>query len=198
MKLTAPFIGSDIEAGALLEPFVGLHYPIAVTVGTKVAMAADVRDGEVFPQGTDEGPQGVLLLLGAGVGGLAASVQTAFVGYADAFLIVAQSVCAHHVQRTGTPDVAVLADKEVIANHFHASCTVAAKEVFLGEIGVGPGGGAVDDERRYPTHAVTPRAPAIAEATPMMILKMISHVLFFLFSMFFFFSPQIFFHHRVH
>ena len=177
--LFAPFIGGDIEAGALLEPFVGLHHPIAVAVGTEVAMAADVRDGEVFPQGADQGPQGVLLLLGAGVGGLAAGVETAFVGYADAVLIVAKGVCAHHVQRTGTPDVAVLADKKVIANHFHASCTMAAKKVFLGEIGVGPGGGAVDDEGGYPTHAVMPSAPAIPEAIPMMILKMISHVLFF-------------------
>ena len=177
--LLAPFIGGDIEAGALLEPFVGLHYPIAITVGTEVAMTADFRDGKVFLQRADEGTQGVLLLLGSGVGGMTVCVQTAFVGNADAVLIVAEGVCAHHVQRTGTPDVAVLADKEVIANHFHASCTVAAKEVFLGEIGVGPGGGAVDDEAGYPTHAVTPRAPAIAEATPMMILKMISHVLFF-------------------
>ena len=150
-------------------------------------MAADALDGEVFLQRTDQGSQRVLLSVGAGVGGLTAGIQTAFIGNTDAFLIVAQGVCAHHLQRTGTPDVAVLADKEVIANHFHASCTVAAKEVFLGEIGVGPGGGAVNDEGRYPTHAVTPRAPAIAEATPMMILKMISHVLFFFDSMFFFF-----------
>ena len=147
-------------------------------------MAADGREGEVFPQGADQGPQGVLLLLGAGVGGLAAGVQTAFVSDADAVLIVAKGVCAHHVQRTGTPDVAVLADKEVIANHFHASCTMAAKKVFLGEIGVGPGGGAVDDEGGYPTHAVMPSAPAIPEAIPMMILKMISHVLFFFSSTF--------------
>ena len=157
----------------------GLHYPIAVAVGTEVAMAADVGDGEVFPQGADQRSQGVLLLLGAGIGGLAAGVETAFVGYADAFLIMAKGVCAHHVQRTGTPDVAVLADKEVIANHFHASCTVTAKEIFLGEVGVGPGGGAMDDEGRYPTHAVMPSAPAIPDAIPMMILKMISHVLFF-------------------
>ena len=165
----------------------GLHYPITVAVGTEVAVTANLRDGKVFLQRADQGTQGVLLLVGTGVGRLSASVQTAFVGNADAVLIVAQGVCAHHVQRTGTPDVAVLADKEVIANHFHASCTVTTKEVFLGEIGVGPGGGAVDDEHRYPTHAVTPNAPAIAEATPMMILKMISHVLFFFDSMFFFF-----------
>ena len=33
----------------------------------------------------------------------------------------------------------------------------------------------------YPTQADMPSAPAIAEHTPMMILKMISHVLFSLF-----------------
>ena len=164
-----------------------LYYTIAVAIGTEIAMAADALDGKVFLQGADQGAQGVLLLQGTGIGRLSAGIQTAFIGNTDAFLIVAQGVCAHHLQRTGTPDVAVLADKEVIANHFHASCTVAAKEVFLGEIGVGPGGGAVDDERGYSTHAVTPSTPAIADATPMMILKMISHVLFFFDSMFFFF-----------
>jgi hypothetical protein len=56
---------------------------------------------------------------------------------------------------------------------------MTAKEVFLGEVGVGTRGGAVDDEGGYPTHAVMPSAPAIPEAIPMMILKMISHVLFF-------------------
>jgi hypothetical protein len=56
---------------------------------------------------------------------------------------------------------------------------MTAKEVFLGEVGVGTRGGAVDDEGGYPTHAVMPSAPAIPEAMPMMILKMISHVLFF-------------------
>jgi hypothetical protein len=61
---------------------------------------------------------------------------------------------------------------------------MAAKKVFLGEVGVGPGGGAVDDEGGYPTHAVMPSAPAIREAIPMMILKMISHVLFFFSSTF--------------
>ena len=142
-------------------------------------MSADFRDGEVFPQRADEGSQGMFLLLGTSVGGLAAGVQTAFVGNADAVLIVAEGVCAHHVQRTGTPNVAVLADKEMIANHFHASRTMTAKEVFLGEVDVCPGGGTVDDESRYPTHAVIPNTPAIAVATPMMIFKIISHVLFF-------------------
>ena len=157
----------------------GLHYSISVAVGTEIAMAADALNREVFPKGAYQGSQRVFLPLGAGIGRLAAGIQTAFVGNADAVLIVAEGVCAHHVQRTGTPNVAVLADKEMIANHFHASCTVTAKEVFLGEVGVGPGGGAVDDEGGYPTHAVMPSAPAIPEAMPMMILKMISHVLFF-------------------
>ena len=142
-------------------------------------MAADALDGEVFLQRTDQGSQRVLLAVGAGVGGLTAGIQTAFVSDADAFLVVAEGVCACPIQRTGTPNVTVLADLEVIANHLHASCAMTAKEVFLGEVGVCPRGGAVDDEGGYPTHAVTPNAPAIAEATPMMILKMISHVLFF-------------------
>lgn len=179
LKLRAPFIGTNIEAGALLEPFVRLHYSISVAVGTEIAMAADALNREVFPKGAYQGSQRVFLPIGAGIGGLAAGIQTAFVGNADAVLIVAEGVCAHHVQRTGTPNVAVLADKEMIANHFHASRTMTAKEVFLGEVDVCPDGGTVDDESRYPTHAVIPNTPAIAVATPMMIFKIISHVLFF-------------------
>ena len=148
-------------------------------------MAADVRDGEVFPQGADEGSQGVLLLLGAGVGGLAAGVQTAFVGYADAVLIVSFGMGPYPLDGSGTPDITVLADVEVIAYHRHSPSPMTTQQVLLGEVGVGTGGGAVDDERGYPTQAVMPSAPAMPEAIPMMILKMISHVLFFGVSIFF-------------
>ena len=174
-----PLIGGHIEAGTLLQPFGGFHYPIAILVRTQIAMSAYPCDREILLQGAYQGTHRELLLLRPCIGRKALFVQSAFVGDADAVLVVPSSMGTYLFHGASTPDVAVLADKEVIANHFHASCTMAAKEVFLGEVGVGPGGGAVDDEGGYPTHAVMPSAPAIPEAMPMMILKMISHVLFF-------------------
>ena len=127
----------------------------------------------------------MLLLQGAGVGGLSAGIQTAFVGYANAVLIVSLGMGSYPLDGPGTPDITVLADVEVIAYHRHASSPMTTQQILLGEVGVGTGGGAVDDERGYPTQAVMPSAPAMPEAIPMMILKMISHVLFFLISIFF-------------
>ena len=163
----APFIGGDIEAGTLLQPFVGLHHPIAVAVGTEVAMTADFRDGKVFLQRADEGTQGVLLLLGSGVGGMTVCVQTAFVGNADAMLVVASGMGTHHLQRSGTPDEAVFADVEMITDAGHPSGPMAAEQILLREIDIHPGSGAMHHYHRdgtcHPTHAVTPKAPAISE-----------------------------------
>ena len=185
MKLPTPFVCINIETGTLLEPFVRLHYPISVEVGTEVAVAAHLRDGVILLQDTNQGTQGMLLLLGAGVGGLSAGIQTALVGNADAVLVVAFGMGSYPLDGPGATDVAVLADVEVIAYHRHASSPMTTQQVLLGEVGVGTGGGAVDDERGYPTQAVMPSAPAMPEAIPMMILKMISHVLVFLVSIFF-------------
>ena len=185
MKLPTPFVCINIEAGTLLEPFVRLYYPVAITVGTEVAVTADFRNGVILLQDTNQGTQGVLLLLGAGVGGLSAGIQTAFVGYTNAVLIVSFGMGSYPLDGPGAPDITVLADVEVIAYHRHASSPMTTQQVLLGEVGVGTGSGAVDNERGYPTQAVMPSAPAMPEAIPMMILKMISHVLLLLVSIFF-------------
>lgn len=60
---------------------------------------------------------------------------------------------------------------------------MVAELVLLREVDVRTDGGAVYHNQRHaavqPTHAVTPNTPATADATAMMIFKMISHVFFF-------------------
>ena len=146
-------------------------------------MTTHPRDRKLLLQHPDEGPHGVLLLLGAGVGRMAPLVQAALVGDTDAFPVVTAGMGSCLFQRTGAVDVTVLADVEVIADTPHTLGQVAAEQVGLREVDVRTGGGAMYHYQGYPTHAVTPNAPANAEATAMMIRKMISHVFFFCCSM---------------
>ena len=146
-------------------------------------MAADLRLRELLLQGADQGPEGELLLQGPSIGRKALGVQAAFVGNADAFLVITPGMGSRPVQGAGAPDIAVLADIEMITYALHSLCPVAAEKVLLGEVGLDTGGGAMHhnqgDGTVYPAHADMPKAPAIPDATAMMILKMISHVLFF-------------------
>lgn len=82
-------------------------------------MSAHPGDGEVHLQHAYQGTHGEFLLLRAGVGRSALSVQPTLVGNADAMAVVAPGMGTGHVQRTGAVDVAVLADVEVIADALH-------------------------------------------------------------------------------
>lgn len=150
-------------------------------------MTADTGIGEVLFQGADEDTHGVLLLPGTGVRRPPLRVETTLIGYPDALLVETAGMGTYHVHGPGGPDEAVLADVEVITHHLHAPRPMAAEQVFLGEVHVLAGGGAVNhnqgDGAGYPTHAVTPRAPAIPDATAMMIFRMSFHT-FSLFSSF--------------
>jgi hypothetical protein len=94
-------------------------------------------------------------------------------------------MCTHHFQRSGAPDKAVFPDIEVVPHHAHPLGLVASEQILLSEIGIHPCSRAMHHNQAdlsfHPTHADMPNAPASAEATAMMILKIISHVPFLLF-----------------
>ena len=98
-------------------------------------------------------------------------------------LIVPKRMSARHFQRSGTPDVAVFADVEVVTHTGHSLGLMTTEQVFLGEIHIYAGCGAMHyDDRNaplHPTQAVTPKAPAMADATAITIFKTISHTFFF-------------------
>lgn len=173
----------DIEAGTLLQPLRGFHHPVAVPVRTEVTVSADLHAREVLLQDSDKRTEGEFLTLGTGVGRKTLGVQATFVGDADAFPVVTPGMGADFFQRSGAPDETVLADVEVVAHHPHPPCPVTTEQISLREVHIGTGGGAVYHNQRnpacHPTHAVTPNAPAMAEATAITIFNTISHTFFF-------------------
>lgn len=179
----APLIGGHIEAGTLLQPFGGFHYPIAILVWTQIAMSAYPCDWEILLQGAYQGSHRELLFLRPCIGRKALFVQSAFIGNADAVLVMSQRMGTYLFHGSGTPDVAVLADVEVVPHTGHSLGLMTTEQVFLGEIHIYPGCGAMHYNYRnaslHPTQAVTPKAPAMADATAITIFKTISHTFFF-------------------
>ena len=178
-----PLIGGHIEAGTLLQPFGGFHHPIAILVGTQIAMSTYPCDREILLQGAYQGSHRVLLLLRPCIGRKALFVQPAFVGDADAVQVVPSSMGTYLFQRSGAPDIAVFADVEVVTHTGHSLGPMTTKQVFLGKIHIYPGSGAMHHDYRdaslHPTQAVTPSAPAMADATAITTFKTISHTFFF-------------------
>ena len=70
----------------MLQPFVGRDAPVAVAVGREVAVAEDDGAGIVLAQPAEEPQECGALCVGAGVGGTAVDVESAFVADADAVL----------------------------------------------------------------------------------------------------------------
>ena len=139
----APLIGGHIEAGTLLQPFGGFHHPIAVLVRTQIAMSAYPCDREILLQGAYQGSHREFLLLRPCIGRKALFVQSAFVGDADAVLIMSQRMGTYLFQRSGAPDIAVLADVEVVAHTGHSLRLMTTQQVFLSEIHIHAGSGAM-------------------------------------------------------
>ena len=178
-----PLIGGHIEAGTLLQPFGGFHHPIAILVRTQIAMSAYPGNRKILLQGAYQGTHREFLLLRPCIGRKAPFVQSAFVGDADAVLVVPSSMGTYLFQRSGAPDIAVLADVEVVAHTGHSLGLMTTEQVFLGEIHIYPGCSAMhyddSDASLHPTQAVTPKAPANADATAITTFKTISHTFFF-------------------
>ena len=147
----APLIGGHIEAGTLLQPFGGFHHPIAILVRTQIAMSTYPGDREILLQGAYQGSHREFLLLRPCIGRKAPFVQSAFVGDADAVLVVSSSMGTYLFQRSGTPDVAVLADVEVVSHTGHSLRLMTTEQVFLGKIHIYPGCGAMHYDDRYRT-----------------------------------------------
>lgn len=178
-----PLIGGHFEAGTLLQPFGGFHDPIAILIRTQIAMSAYPCDRKILLQSAYQGSHRVLLLLCPCIGRKALFIQSAFVGDADAVLVVPSSMSTYLFHGSGTPDIAVLADVEVVSHTGHSFRLMTTEQVFLGEIHIYPGCSAMHYDDRdaslHPTQAVTPKAPANADATAITIFKTISHTFFF-------------------
>ena len=116
VNLPTPLIRSHIKTRTLLQPFVRLYPTVAVGVGTQVTVTAHTGNAEILLHAADEGTHRVFLLLCAGILRMSVLVQTTLVGDADALTVEPQGVGTYLLQRTSAPNVAVLANVEVIAD----------------------------------------------------------------------------------
>ncbi len=141
-----------IEAGTLFYPFLRLYFAVMVQVGAEVAVTAEAGGGVVSQQGHDEDTEGVLLEGGAGIGGAAVFVQSAFVAEGDAVGVVATGVGTGSFDWAQGNDVAVHSDVIVITCAGESPAQVVCCQVVLRVAAVAAGGGAVDNDKIDESH----------------------------------------------
>ena len=122
----------DVEAGA-------------GTVG-ELVVAVDGGDGVFFHQVTDELEEGEALGFGAGVGGATVGIEAADIGDADALGVVTWAMGTDLFDGTARADAAIMIDDIMIADVVPAETLMVAADALDGAVGIGSGGGAVDDD----------------------------------------------------
>ena len=122
----------DVEAGA-------------GTVGVFV-MAVDGGDGVLFHQVADELEEGEALGFGAGVGGVAVGIEAADISDANALDVVAGAMGADLLDGTARMDAAVGIYDIVIADVVPTKAFMVATDALYCAVGIGAGGGAMDDD----------------------------------------------------
>ena len=83
---------------------------------------------------------------GAGVGGMAVGIEAADIGDADAVGVVARAMCTDLLDGTARVDAAVWVDDVMIANVVPTKAFMVAADALHGAVGIGAGGGAMDDD----------------------------------------------------
>ena len=112
-------------------------------------MAADDCFGKAAMEVEKEGNERGTLLEGAGVLGLAAGIEAAFVADADGAAVEGTAMGAYFIEAAVLGDGAVTADVVVVAYVDEASLQVVVLELLGGVVAGLAGGGAVDDDEAY-------------------------------------------------
>lgn len=146
MRFEVPVVHEDIEAGALLEPFVGLDASVAVEVGREVAVTHDDGIGEAVVEGLQELAQAATLSLGAGVTGPPVHIESAFVADADAVLVVVLAVGTYLLQRTSHMHAPVAREVIMVSDVAPAPPQVIGPALFEAVTLPGLRGRAVNDD----------------------------------------------------
>ena len=109
-------------------------------------VAVDGGDGVLFHEVADELKENYTLGVCSGVGGVAVGIEAADIGDADALGVVAGTVGADLLDGTASVDAAVGIYHIMIADVVPAEALVVAADALHGAVGIGAGGGAVDDD----------------------------------------------------
>ncbi len=111
-----------------------------------LVVAVDGGDRVLFHQVADELEEGDELGFGAGVGRATVGIKAADIGDAYAVCVVAWAVGADLLDRTAGMDAAVGIDDIVIADVVPSEAIVVAADALHAAVGIGAGGGAMDDD----------------------------------------------------
>ncbi len=130
----------DVEAGA-------------GTVGVFV-MAVDRGYRVFFHKIADELEEDEALGFGAGVGRATVGIETADIGDADAVGVVTWAMGTDLFDGTASVDAAIGIDDIMIADVAPAEALMIAADALHGAVGIGAGGGAVDDDFGDCSHGV--------------------------------------------
>ena len=117
----------------------------AGTVG-KLVVAVDGGDRVLFHQVMHQLEEGETLGFGAGVGGVAVGIEAADIGDADALGVVTGAMGTNVFDGAARVDAAVGVDDIVIADVVPAEALMLAADALHGAVGIGAGGGAMDDD----------------------------------------------------
>ena len=134
-----------LVGGVILNVLVlllGIEARTVLADARQVAVAQNQRLGVVFAQVFQQGPEGGLLLWGAGVLGTALGVQSALVADADGVLVVVAGVGADEVLVACLVHLAVAGDVVVVAGESEPAVVAG-------------------DERRHREGLVLPRRTAV-------------------------------------
>lgn len=136
----------------MLEPFVGIDAAIAIEVGGEVAVSHDDGGRELSGEALEEGAHALALGFGAGVAGIAGSIETAFIADADGVLVVAFAVGAYLPEGTALVDLTVAGDVVMIADVFPTALEVVGFALVEGVALRGLRAAAVQDDEGYCSH----------------------------------------------
>ena len=152
-----PRLSSDALTGLSLqsyffEPLLDVETG-AGAVG-ELVVTVDGGDGVIFHQVLHQLEEGEALGFGAGVDGVAVGIEAADIDDADALGVVARTMGTDLLNGAARVDAAVRIDDIMIADVVPAETLMVATDALHSAVGIGSGGGAVDDDFCDCSHGV--------------------------------------------
>ena len=112
----------------------------------ELVVAVDRGNRVFFHKIADELEEGEALGFGAGVGGTAVGIEAADISDADALGVVTWAMGTDLFDGATRADAAIMIDDIMIADVVPAETLMVAADALDGAVGIGSGGGAMDDD----------------------------------------------------
>lgn len=112
----------------------------------ELVVAVDGGDGMLFHEVADDLEEHKTLCICTGVGGVAVGIEAADISDANALGVVTWAMGTDLFDGTARADAAIMIDDIMIADVVPAETLVVSSYGFHGAVGIGTGGGAMDDD----------------------------------------------------